>query len=112
MICPAMKYRPVTDEEPDLHQLLEDDQRLLERQEQVEKSRRQVATAMNEAAHTLPPSELVLSRGVQKEYEGRVTRTQDRNARREQGRSILLLLSLIAALVSLVWWAARLAYGK
>ena len=34
-----------------------------------------------------------------------------RNTRREQGRSILLLLSLIATVLSLACWAARLIYG-
>ena len=54
MIFPAMRNRPVADEEPDLHQLLEGDQRLVERQQRVEKSCSQLATAMNEEARTLP----------------------------------------------------------
>ena len=111
MILPAMKNPTVADDDPDLHQLQVEEQRLRERLDEVEKGRSQLATAKHESAYTLPPSELVQSYGAQQEHEGRATRAQGRNLRRDEGRSILLLLVLAAALLAVVWWIVRLVQG-
>ena len=106
-----MKQAAFTQVEFDLHQLQSDEQELRLREETLVASRKQMALERVDLQNTLPPSDMVAARTKQKEHETFVSRSEVRNVRLEQGRSLLLLVLLVATAASLVWWGIQLIQG-
>lgn len=88
---------------------LEERKRALE--EQIQNASAQPEKILREAqeqAATLPPPDDLADRRRLREFEEKASRTQIRNERRTQGRSLLLLVLLLAATGSLICWVIKL----
>lgn len=88
---------------------LEERKRALE--EQIQNASAQPEKILREAqeqAATLPPPDDLADRRRLREFEEKASRTQIRNERRTQGRSLLLLVLLLAATGALISWVIQL----
>lgn len=103
-----MKTQLIDQGELDLGQLDEEEKSLRERLALLEESRRRIMAERNEESMTLPPSELVQNADKRKAHDELVSRKQDRNIRREHRSGIMLLVLLITASITLIWWALKL----
>jgi ferric-dicitrate binding protein FerR (iron transport regulator) len=95
----------------DLEELkaLEERKRALE--EQIQNASAQPEKILREAqelASTLPPPDDLADRRRLREFEEKASRTQIRNERRTQGKSLLLLVLLLIATAWLVSWVITL----
>ena len=61
-----------------------------------------------ELAATLPPPDDLADRRRLREFEEKASRTQIRNERRTQGKSLLLLVLLLSSTALLVSWVVKL----
>lgn len=99
------------DEGSDLEELraLEERKRALE--EQIQNASAQPEKILREAQEqmaTLPPPDDLADRRRLREFEEKASRTQIRNERRTQGKSLLLLVLLLTATAFLVSWVIKL----
>ena len=88
---------------------LEERKRALE--EQIQSASAQPEKILREAqeqAATLPPPDDLADRRRLREFEEKASRTQIRNERRTQGKSLALLVLLLAATASLLSWVIKL----
>lgn len=99
------------DEGNDLDELkaLEERKRALEEQIQnVSAQPERILREAQEQAATLPPPDDLADRRRLREFEEKASRTQIRNERRTQGKSLFLLVLLLAATAWLVSWVIKL----
>lgn len=95
----------------DLEELkaLEERKRALEEQIQnVSAQPEKILREAQEQAATLPPPDDLADRRRLREFEEKASRTQIRNERRTQGKSLFLLVLLLAATAWLVSWVIKL----
>jgi hypothetical protein len=78
---------------------------------QLEGIPEQLELEIQESDQTLPPPDDLNERDRQRSFDAQVARGQVRNERRTQGRSLLLMVLLIAAITSVASWVLRLAQG-
>lgn len=95
-------------EELELDQIRAAQQQLLQRQREFAESQRRIAREREESESLMPPLDDIQMRRVCKEHEESVSRGLISNARRTQNRSLLLLVLLVTATVTLVWWGLKL----
>ncbi|WP_035612526.1 hypothetical protein [Haloferula sp. BvORR071] len=69
---------------------------------------RKILREAEEMAATLPPPDDLADRRRLREFEEKASRTQIRNERRTQGKSLLLLVLLLSATALLVSWVVKL----
>ncbi|WP_367871636.1 hypothetical protein [Luteolibacter sp. Populi] len=69
---------------------------------------RKILREAEEQAATLPPPDDLADRRRLREFEEKASRTQIRNERRTQGKSLLLLGLLLVATALLVSWVVKL----
>lgn len=98
-------------EELELNQLREDEQQLLQLQKQCADIPRKLALELKERECTMPPLAEIEERRLRRQHEEIVSRGQVANILRGQSRSLLLLLSLLAATGTLIWWGVKLMQG-
>jgi len=98
-------------EELELEQLRATEQELLRREKESAKIRKQLARDRSEQERTMPPLEEVQARARRIQHEINVSRGEVVNLLRAQNRSLLLLLLLVTATCSLVWWGVKLMQG-
>lgn len=101
--------------------LFKEDLELLELQETAQKARlrekecaemaRRLAMEIKDRENTMPPLKEVQERKILKEHEAIVSRGEVANVVRVQTRSLLLLVMLIAATSTLIWWGLKLMQG-
>lgn len=99
------------DEGNDLEELraLEERKRALEEQIQnVSAQPEKILREAQEQLSTLPPPDDLADRRRLREFEEKASRTQIRNERRTQGKSLLLLVLLLTATAFLVSWVITL----
>jgi len=97
------------DHDRDELRALEERKRALEQQIQNASAEpEKILREAQEQAVTLPPPDDLADRKRLREFEEKASRTQIRNERRTQGKSLLLLVLLLAATAFLVSWVVKL----
>ena len=72
--------------------------------EQLHKMPDQIRQQELERQSILPPSDVVAARVREKEFDERINKGPISNRKKEIQRSLLLLVLLVAALLSIAWW--------
>lgn len=98
-------------EDVELIQLREADQQLLLRQRQCAEIPGRIAHERKEQESMMPPLADIADRERMLAHEQLVSRGQVANIQRDQSRSFLLLLLLLAATGTLIWWGVKLMQG-
>ncbi len=98
-------------EDVELNQLREAEQQLLLLQKECAEIPRKLALELKERECTMPPLPEIEERPRQRQHEDIVSRGQVTNILRDQSRSFLLLLLLLTATGSLIWWGVKLMQG-
>jgi len=106
-----MKNRVPTQDEFDMSQLQKEDQALRARDNELAETQRILASARSDMDSTLPPSDLIQSIGRRKAHDQLATKGQVTNAKREEKHNLLLVVALIAATATLVWWGLKIIHG-
>jgi hypothetical protein len=98
-------------EDLELDRLRETEQQLLEREREFAENQRRIAQERIERESMMPPLDEIQARMLRKQHEEIVSRGEIANVRRDQNRSLLLLLLLVTATCTLVWWGLKLMQG-
>ncbi len=98
-------------EDLELSQLRETEQQLLLRQKEFAEIPKKLARELKERECTMPPLAEIADRQRRKEHEETVSRGEVTNILRDQNRSFMLLLLLLTATGSLIWWGIKLMQG-
>ena len=98
-------------EEQELNELRETEQVLLLRQKEYAEIPRKLAMELRERESTMPPLPEIEDRRRRREHENTVSRGEAKNILRDQNRSVTLMLLLLAATGSLIWWGMKLMQG-
>lgn len=98
-------------EELELDQIRETQQQLLQREKEFSENHKRIARDRIERECTMPPLDEIQAREKRKYHEQIVSRGKVANARRDQNRSIMMLLLLITATGTLIWWGIKLMQG-
>ena len=103
-----MKRTKLFKEEFELDALLEKQQELQNRQREFERNQLEIERTRAERECTIPPLEEIEARVRWRKHEELVSRGEVANVRRDQNHGLLLLVLLIAASCSLIWWGLQL----
>ncbi len=106
-----MSRAPLLKEDVELNELREAEQQLLLLQKECAEIPRKLAQELRERECTMPPLAEIEERRLRREHEEIVSRGQVANILRDQSRSVLLLLLLLTATCSLIWWGVKLMQG-
>lgn len=106
-----MPAKPQFKEELELDLLRETEQELLQREREFEENQKRIARERIERESTMPPLDEIKLRERRRQHEEIVSRGEIANVRRDQQRSLMLLVLLITATTALVWWGIRLMQG-
>jgi hypothetical protein len=99
-------------EDQELDSLARSERELARRRRELDAEARRLESERIESACTLPPSdEIRLRCELRKHQQMLLTRGEVANLRREQNLGLLLLMLLVCATASLVWWGFRLMQG-
>jgi hypothetical protein len=103
--------RPLLKEDLELSKLRETEQELLQRQKEFAEIPRRLAMELQERESTMPPLAEIEERRRRNEHEQIVSRGEVANILRDQSRSFMLLILLLTATGSLIWWGVKLMQG-
>jgi hypothetical protein len=106
-----MSRQPVFKEELELDQIRETEQQLRQREKEFAENRRRISQERIERESMMPPLDEVQVRMQLKQHEQIASRGEIANVRRDQNQGLMLLLLLIAATCTLIWWGIRLMQG-
>jgi hypothetical protein len=106
-----MAHNTLFKEDLELDQLRETEQRLMQREREFAESRQRIAQERIERESMMPPLDEIQVRMQRKQHEQIVSRGEVANVRRDQNRSLILLILLITATCTLVWWGLKLMQG-
>ena len=106
-----MSRGPPLKEELELDQLREDEQQLRQLQKECADIPRKLALEQKERECTMPPLAEIEERRLRRQHEETVSRGQVANILRDQSRSFMLLVLLLTATGSLIWWGVKLMQG-
>lgn len=98
-------------EDLELDQIREREEELARLKREFEENHRRIAEERSERERTIPPLEEIQSRMERIRHEQSVTRGEIANVRRDQNRSIVLLVLLLAATGTLIWWGLKVMQG-
>lgn len=98
-------------EELELDEVLEQQQELQNRLREFERNQKEIERTRAERECTMPPLDEIEARQRTRQHEQTVSRGEVANVRRDQNQGLLLLVLLIAATCTLVWWGLRLMQG-
>ena len=98
-------------EDLELNELRQAEQQLLMLQRECAKLPKKLALEQKERECTMPPLAEIEDRIRRKAHENTVSRGEASNILRDQNRSILLIILLLAATGSLIWWGTKLMQG-
>ena len=103
-----MNRTPQFREELELNQLLATEQELLQREAEYARNRKRIEQERIEQERTIPPLKEIEDRNRRIEHEAIVSRGEVANVRRDQSRSLMLLLMLLLATATMIWWGFEL----
>jgi hypothetical protein len=107
-----MSAPTLAQEELELRQCEQEARRLAKELENARELPKRIARERQDRENTMPPLERVSEITRLKRHEQEMaTRAATRNLRKIQSRSLLLLLSLIAATAALIAWGLRVMNG-
>jgi hypothetical protein len=96
----------------ELNEIREAELRLAEQVREAAKLPERLAREQRERDTTMPPLAEIEERRRMKEYDQKlVSRGEFKNVLRDQNRSLVLLMLLIAATGTLIWWGMQLMRG-
>ena len=98
-------------EDLELRQLQQQDLELLRRQQEYAALPKKLAQELKERESTMPPLAEIADRTRLKEHDLIVSRGEVANILRDQRRSLLLIVLLLTATGSLVWWGIKLMHA-
>jgi hypothetical protein len=98
-------------EDLELSQLCEEEARLGLREKEWAQIPKKLAQELKDRECTMPPLPEIAERSRLKEHDMIVSRGQVANILRDQTRSLMLLVLLLAATGSLIWWGVKLMQG-
>ena len=98
-------------EDLELTQLRQAEQQLLLLERECAKLPQRIAQEQRDRECTMPPLAEIEERRRRRAHEDIVSRGEVANIQRGQNRSIVLLLLLLAATGSLIWWGVKLMQG-
>lgn len=98
-------------EDLELNAIREAEQQLLQLQRECAEIPRKLEREQKERECTMPPLADIEDRRRRIEHEQVVSRGQAANIQRDQSRSFVLLLLLLTATGTLIWWGVQLMQG-
>lgn len=98
-------------EDLELNALREKEQQLLLQQKEFAEIPKKLALELKERESTMPPLQEIEERKRRLAHEELVSRGEVANILRDQNRSLMLLILLLAATGSLIWWGLKLMQG-
>jgi hypothetical protein len=98
-------------EDLELTELRETEQQLLLRQKEYAEIPKRLAQEAKERECTMPPLAEIEERRRRIEHDQIVSRGEVTNILRDQSRSFMLLVLLLTATGSLIWWGVKLMQG-
>ncbi|MBC8126076.1 MAG: hypothetical protein H8M99_02860 [Gloeobacteraceae cyanobacterium ES-bin-144] len=102
----------LTREQLELDEILATEQKLLKAAKDFDEARKRIAQERIDRENTMPPLDEIELRERRKLHEQIVSRGEAVNVLRAQNQSILLLLLLIVATGTLIWWGLKLMQGS
>jgi hypothetical protein len=106
-----MSRATVLKEDLELSALRQAEQQLLLLEKECAKLPKKLALEQKERECTMPPLAEIEERRRRVAHEEIVSRGEVKNILRDQNRSIVLLVLLVAATGSLIWWGVKLMQG-
>lgn len=106
-----MSRGKILKEDLELDLLRETEQQLRLKHKEFAEIPKKLAAEMRERESTMPPLAEIEDRKRRLAHEEMVSRGEVANILRDQNRSLLLLILLLAATGSLVWWGIQLMQG-
>ncbi|MEY4570789.1 MAG: hypothetical protein RLZZ398_2228 [Verrucomicrobiota bacterium] len=106
-----MSRSPLLKEDLELTQLREAEQRLLLLQKECAEIPKKLAQEQKDRECTMPPLADIADRIRMKAHNEIVSRGAATNIQRDQSRSLILLLLLMIATGTLIWWGIQLMQG-
>ncbi|RYD18582.1 MAG: hypothetical protein EOP88_22095 [Verrucomicrobiaceae bacterium] len=103
--------KKVLKEDLELNALREKEQQLLLQQKEFAEIPKKLALELRERETTMPPLQEIEERKRRLAHEEMVSRGEVANILRDQNRSLMLLVLLLAATGSLIWWGIKLMQG-
>lgn len=103
--------KKVLKEDLELNALREKEQQLLLQQKEFAEIPKKLALELRERETTMPPLQEIEERKRRLAHEEMVSRGEVANILRNQNRSLMLLVLLLAATGSLIWWGIKLMQG-
>ena len=107
-----MRRNTPTQEQLELDQIHETELQLLQREKASNEYRKRIAEERKDRECMMPPLEEIQVRLDRKKHEMSVTRGEVANELRTQNRSLLMLVLLVTATCTLVWWGLKLMQGN
>ncbi|NQW99471.1 hypothetical protein HQ447_02340 [bacterium] len=98
-------------EDLELNEIRQKEQQLLLLQRECAKLPKKLAQEQKDRECTMPPLAEIEERVRRKAHENIVSRGEITNIQRGQNRSVMLMLLLLAATGSLIWWGMKLMQG-
>ncbi len=98
-------------EDLELDELREAQQQLVQREREFAENQKRIHRERIERECTMPPLDEIQNRERRKLHEQVVSRGEVANIRRDQNRSLLMLVLLLATTFSLIWWGLKLMQG-
>lgn len=98
-------------EDPEMDEILAAQRQLVQRQKEFSEIPKRLAQELRERETTMPPLAEIAERKRRLDYEDTLSRGEAKNILRDQNRSIVMLVLLVAATGSLVWWGLKLMQG-
>ncbi|MES2996282.1 MAG: hypothetical protein V4733_05665 [Verrucomicrobiota bacterium] len=85
---------------------------LFEREKEIEQTRARIVAERIERDSMIPPMEEIKLREKMREHEYLVSRGEVTNVLRAQNRSLLLLVLLVTASCTMIWWGITILRGN
>lgn len=106
-----MSRHPLSKEDLELNQIRATELLLLKREKESVANQQRLAQERRDREGTMPPLDDIGDRARRKLHELSISRGEVENIRRTQNYSIWLLLLLVVATCTLVWWGMRIMQG-
>jgi hypothetical protein len=98
-------------EELELDAILEKETELFRRRKEFEENQRRIERERAERECMIPPLDDIATRTRMKAHQAATTRGEVKNVHRNHNENILMLILLLAATCSLIWWSFKLMQG-
>ncbi|MEO8617566.1 MAG: hypothetical protein ABI600_20720 [Luteolibacter sp.] len=106
-----MSRSTVFQEDLQLHEMRQAEQKLRLLEKECAEIPKRLAQELKDRECTMPPLAEIRDRELRREHEQQVSRGEITNIQRIQAKSMTLLILLLAATGSLIWWGVRLMQG-